>query len=65
MPKENAERRNYWVVSPNLGSHSLYWRQASVAWNAAFMGYGTVSCGSQIIRFRPPLWCTRFIKVLI
>jgi hypothetical protein len=39
MPKKDAKRRNYWVVSPNLGSHSLYWRQASVAWKAAFMGY--------------------------
>jgi hypothetical protein len=39
MPEQDAQRRRYWVVSPNVGNSSSYWRQASVAWEAAFMGY--------------------------
>jgi hypothetical protein len=38
-PEQDVQRRNFWVVSPNVGNHSLYWRQASVACEAAFMGY--------------------------
>lgn len=40
---ENEEERNYWVVSPNVRYNDVSvseWRQASVIWKAAFMGYG-------------------------
>jgi len=39
MAENDAQKRRFWVVSPNLGNHSSYWRQASVAHQAAFMGY--------------------------
>jgi hypothetical protein len=39
MAGKDARRRLFWVVSPNVGNHSSYWRQASVACEAAFMGY--------------------------
>jgi hypothetical protein len=39
MADKDALRRKFWVVSPNVGNHSSYWRQMSVAWEAAFMGY--------------------------
>jgi len=39
MPEKDPQRRRFWVVSPNVGNHSSYWRQASVAFEAAFMGY--------------------------
>jgi hypothetical protein len=37
--EKDMRRRKFLVVSPNVGNHSLYWRQASVACEAAFMGY--------------------------
>jgi hypothetical protein len=39
MSEKDTESRNFWVVSPNVGNHSSYWRQKSVACEAAFMGY--------------------------
>jgi hypothetical protein len=39
MSEKDPQRRRFWVVSPNVGNHSSYWRQASVAREAAFMGY--------------------------
>ena len=39
MAEKDAQRRGFWVVSPNVGNHSSYWRQVSVAYEAAFMGY--------------------------
>jgi hypothetical protein len=41
---EVSESRKYWVVSPNVqfDYHTVgEWRQASVKWKAAFMGWGT------------------------
>ena len=39
MAEKDVQRRSFWVVSPNVGNNSAYWRQASVACEAAFMGY--------------------------
>jgi hypothetical protein len=39
MAEQDSRRRRFWVVSPNVGNDSSYWRQMSVAWEAAFMGY--------------------------
>jgi hypothetical protein len=42
MIEKEALRRSFWVVSPNVDNNNLtvsHWRQASIKYKAAFMGY--------------------------
>ena len=41
MPEKNRKRR-FWAVSPNVSNNNLTvsrWKQASIKWKAAFMGW--------------------------
>jgi len=42
MIEKEAQKRSFWVVSPNVDNNNLtvsHWRQASIKHQAAFMGY--------------------------